>query len=133
MDQSMLGQGKKGKADMKDKGKNGKGSRDGKDDKDDKKSKGKKGFRQRQRQSQSNWVLRGPLPRLQTWGHTKKDCLWNQTPKGGKDTASLETASTAASQPDSTITGMLLQSNDCITAVDPTKWLFSVTNRETHP
>ena len=40
MDQSMLGQGKKGKADMKDKGKNGKGSRDGKDDKDDKKKQG---------------------------------------------------------------------------------------------
>ena len=35
--------------------------------------------------------------------------------KNGKDTVSLETASTAACQTDSTITGLLLQSDDIST------------------
>ena len=42
----------------------------------------------------------------------KKDCWWNDPPllpiKSGKDTASLETANTAASDLESTMTEMLL-------------------------
>ena len=64
-------------------------------------------------------------------GHVKKDCWWNELHKSGKD-ASLESPSSAASQRDSTIAGMLPQSDGCSTAVDATKWMFSVTNRESN-
>ena len=66
------------------------------------------------------------------WGHMKKYCWWNETPKSGKDTASLESASTAVCQLDSTITGMLLEYDGRSTAVDVTKWMFSLSNRESN-
>ena len=57
----------------------------------------------------------------------KKDCWWNQPlAKSGKDTASLETANTVVSQPESTMIGMRLQSDGSTTVVGPTKWMFSV-------
>ena len=43
-----------------------------------------------------------------------------------------ETANTAASEPESTMTEMLLQSDGSSTEVDPTKWMFSVANRESN-
>ena len=64
----------------------------------------------------------------------KKVCWWNDPLlppiQSRKDTASLETANTAANQLESTMTGMLLQSDGSSTAVDPTKWMFSAANRE---
>ena len=66
----------------------------------------------------------------------KKVCWWNDLLlppiKSRKDTASLETANTAANQLESTMTGVLLQSDGSSTAVDPTKWMFSVANRESN-
>ena len=53
----------------------------------------------------------------------KKVCWWNDPLlppiKSRKDTASLETANTAANQLEYTMTGMLLQSDGSSTAVDP--------------
>ena len=66
----------------------------------------------------------------------KKVCWCSDPPlptiQSGKDTASLETANTAASELESTMTEMLLQSDGSSTAVDPTKWMFSVANRESN-
>ena len=66
----------------------------------------------------------------------KKVCWWNDPLlppiKSRKDAASLETANTAANQLENTMTGMLLQSDGSSTAVDPTKWMFSVANRESN-
>ena len=66
----------------------------------------------------------------------KKVCWWNDplVPpiKSGKDTASLETANTAANQLESTMTGMVSQSDGSSTAVDPTKWMSCSTLEQPH-
>ena len=74
--------------------------------------------------AEATQYLRGLLPRLQSL-ETREEGL--ETAESGKDAASLETAITAASQPNSMITGVLLQSNDSSTPVETTKWMFSLT------
>ena len=117
MDLLMLEEGKKGKGDKKSKGKGKTGKvEDGRDEKKgkDKNGKGKDNDRTTQYFASYCFGYKG-------WGHMKKDCWWNDTNTPGKDAASLESTSTSASQPDSMITGMSLQSVVDNTEADPTK------------
>ena len=118
MDLLMLEEGKKGKGDKKSKGKGKTGKVE--DGRDEKKGKDKNGKGKDQRQNDS--VLRKLLlGGIKAGAHMKKDCWWNDTNTPGKDAASLESTSTCASQPDSMITGMSLQSVVDNTEADPTE------------
>ena len=135
MDRSMLGKGKgkKGKGDKKGKGKGkSKKSENSKDEKErdeDKKGKGKGKNNIKAEYFAGYFNARG-------WGHTKKDCWWNENAESGKDTASLETPITPAenTKTEPPNTGMLIQPDegDEIPA-DDTQWMYAVTKQESVP
>ena len=59
----------------------------------------------------------------------KKDCWWNESAEGGKDTASLETPITPAesTKTEPPITGMLIQSDEGgEIPADLAQWMYSV-------
>ena len=132
MDLSMLGKGrngKKGKGDKKGKGKGKKGESNN-DEKD--KDKDMKGNCKGKNSTKAEYFAGYGL-QCKGWGHTKKDCWWNES---GKDTASLATPITSAenTKTEPPITGMLIQSDEGgEIPADDTQWMYAVAKQESVP
>ena len=111
------GKGKTGTGDKKGKGqgKKGESNTDVNVKDKDKKGKGKAN-------AKATEYFAGYCLLCKAWRHLKKDCLWNESAKSGKDTTSLETPITPAANTttEPPITGMLMQSNEGeVVAADP--------------